>query len=473
MAHRMEVHNIQCWKNAAVGLTGFLLNDKRLIEHAMNDPVSGMNRQLKEGVTLEGLWWERTPSYHFYAITPIIYLAESALRNNYSVDLQAIKRLFDGPLTLSNSFLTLPAFNDSNPANLEESADLYVWAYAHFKDNSYLKIISGKGPKSMFALSHKNEGGQVYKDPPEKSVNMPDTKFAVLTKGSHKNAAWLAFKYDMNTGGWHSQDDKLSFVLYKGLQEIAVDPGVERYGSILHKGWFLSTFAHNSLLVDEKQQSRSGGEMILFGSEKGVDFLVARCNGAYEAVELRRSIALLDSTKILVIDQFISKDNHIYDVAYHQQGIWDMLPKGETWAVPDKRGYKYLTDATIRKAKGNQILSTKLATGEKIIISPHVPSGASMQIISGFGVFRNNGKVPTLVFRQNGKEALFAWCISLDGKPVTIQSSSVKNAKGNSLPLSRACVISVKDDHGKKWTFYNNPDKIKLLDGGDDAFSVF
>ena len=472
IAHRMEVHNIQCWKNAAVGLAGFLLNDKRLIENAMNDPVAGFNRQLKEGITQEGLWWERSPSYHFYAITPLIYLAETALQNNYPVDMHLIKRLFDGPIAISTSFLTLPAFNDSNPDNLEGSADLYAWAYAHFKDESYLSILSKQVPSSVFSLIYRKGELPAYLNKPKKSINLPDTKFSILSRGQQENAAWLSLKYDVNTGGWHSQDDKLSFVLYKGSQEIAVDPGVERYGSILHKGWFLSTFAHNSLLVDEQQQSRAGGEMISFGSQKDVDFMVTRCKGAYEGVELRRSMAMLDSTKILVIDQFISNDTHVYDVSYHQQGEWQSLPKGQPWAVPDKRGYKYLTDVSIRNAKTNQTLTTKLASGEKIGISIHTPARETMQIISGMGIFRNNGKVPALVLRQYGKEALFVWCISLDGKPVMLKSSPLKNSEGTFMALSRGCVIDVKTDTGKKWRIYNNPDKVKLQGKTEEALRV-
>ncbi|MEJ7769294.1 MAG: alginate lyase family protein [Chitinophagaceae bacterium] len=472
MAHRMEVHNIQCWKNAAVGMTGFLLNDKRLIEHAMNDAAGGFNRQLKEGITSEGLWWERSPSYHFYAITPLIYLAETALQNNYPLDMQSIKRLFDGPITISTPFLTLPAFNDSNPANLEGNADLYTWAYARFKDDSYVNIISKQVPNSVFQLIYTKGKLPESKNIPKQSVNLKDTKFAILTRGAPQTGAWLSLKYDMNNGGWHSQDDKLSFVLYKGKQEIAIDPGVERYGSILHKGWFLSTFAHNSLLVDEEQQKRAGGEMIAFGTQSNVDFLVTRCNGAYDGVELRRSVAMLDSTKILVIDQFISDSLHTYDVPYHQHGEWLSVPKGERWIAPDKRGYKYLTNVSIRQAKSNQSLSTKLASGEKMEVSIHNPAGQTMQIISGMGLFRNNSKAPALVQRQTGKEALFVWCISIDGKPVSIQSSTLKSKDGIPLALSRGCSVTVSNDRGKKWTIHNNPDKVSLQNGSAEPFTV-
>src|SRR5262249_13802651 len=37
LAHRMGIHNIQNWKNSAVGLTGFLLGDESLTRAAIDD----------------------------------------------------------------------------------------------------------------------------------------------------------------------------------------------------------------------------------------------------------------------------------------------------------------------------------------------------------------------------------------------------------------------------------------------------
>ena len=34
--HKMGVHNIQCWKNSAVGLVGLLLDDPELVADAVS-----------------------------------------------------------------------------------------------------------------------------------------------------------------------------------------------------------------------------------------------------------------------------------------------------------------------------------------------------------------------------------------------------------------------------------------------------
>jgi hypothetical protein len=41
LPHHLSIHNIQCWKNSAVGLTGLLLGDASLIQAAIDDPDRG------------------------------------------------------------------------------------------------------------------------------------------------------------------------------------------------------------------------------------------------------------------------------------------------------------------------------------------------------------------------------------------------------------------------------------------------
>ena len=48
------IHNIQCRRNSAIGLVGFLLGDERLISIAIDDPANGFRKQLEKGVLDDG-----------------------------------------------------------------------------------------------------------------------------------------------------------------------------------------------------------------------------------------------------------------------------------------------------------------------------------------------------------------------------------------------------------------------------------
>ena len=71
----MGIHNIQNWKNSAVGLTGFLLGDRALINAAIDDPDRGYRMQMSKGVQGDGVWHEGAWGYHFYTISAVWPLA--------------------------------------------------------------------------------------------------------------------------------------------------------------------------------------------------------------------------------------------------------------------------------------------------------------------------------------------------------------------------------------------------------------
>ena len=70
--------NWQSWHNAAIGAVGFALNDRALIDRALDDPKNGFRFQMRESVMPDGAWYEGAWGYHFFALDPHLYLAEAA-----------------------------------------------------------------------------------------------------------------------------------------------------------------------------------------------------------------------------------------------------------------------------------------------------------------------------------------------------------------------------------------------------------
>ena len=114
LPHEMKVHNIQCWKNSAVGLVGFLLGDEELIWQAIDHPERGYHKQMADGVTPNGQWWEGAWGYHFYTLSALWPLVEAGRNCGVNLYGDALNRMFDGPLTFTMPHLHLPAFNDSH-----------------------------------------------------------------------------------------------------------------------------------------------------------------------------------------------------------------------------------------------------------------------------------------------------------------------------------------------------------------------
>ena len=68
-----EVHNIECWHHAALAAVGTAIGDDALVDEAI-DGAFGFWRLLRDGLA-DGLWWECSSSYHFYAAHALTTLA--------------------------------------------------------------------------------------------------------------------------------------------------------------------------------------------------------------------------------------------------------------------------------------------------------------------------------------------------------------------------------------------------------------
>ncbi|MDA0709168.1 MAG: alginate lyase family protein [bacterium] len=141
LPHEMKVHNIQCWKNSAVGLVGFLMGDEELISQAIDHPERGYHKQMADGVTPDGQWWEGAWGYHFYTLSALWPLTEAARNCGVNLYQDALNRMFDGPIRFAMPHMHLPAFNDSHEVDLSERASLYEIAQARYGSPDYAELL--------------------------------------------------------------------------------------------------------------------------------------------------------------------------------------------------------------------------------------------------------------------------------------------------------------------------------------------
>lgn len=413
--HKMPIHNIQCWKNSAVGLVGLLLNDVDLVADAVNGPV-GFKKQMEKGISADGQWYEGAWGYHFYTMNASLPLAEAGARCGLGLyeykapNGRSFKDLFDGPLNFAMPNLLLPAFNDSGTVNVAPQQGLYETAFARYNDARYSEVLRFGKRDTLEALLL---GAKPLPEAPaESSVakNYPATGYSVLRNAPGVDATWLCMKYGPHGGG-HGHPDKLNFVLYSRGQILGVDPGTANYGVPIQNEWFKSTLAHNTLTVDETNQKPAEGKSMAFLSRPGVSAALAEAGDIYEGVTYRRAVALLGDDTVLVLDIAKSDKEHTYDFAYHNAGTWVVPLEGTPVTLPAKPGYQHFQGAT----KVTELPLVQVTDKLKISILP-----ASMpvaEIIAGTGVGKNStDRVPMAVQRVRGKEAAVAWLISLNPK---------------------------------------------------------
>ncbi|MDA1191252.1 MAG: heparinase II/III family protein [Candidatus Poribacteria bacterium] len=413
LPHKMGVHNIQCWKNSAVGLVGLLLGHASLIYEAIGNPDRGYYKQMEDGVSPDGAWWEGAWSYHFYTMSSLWALTEAA--TNCGIDLygDAFIGMFDAPLQFASPTRTLPPFNDSGEVRLTGGqTSLYELAYARYGDPRYASLLNESDRNNDYALWF---GANELPDTSALAVtsaNFPTSGYAMLAKGRGEGATWLCLKYGPHGGG-HGHPDKLNFVLYAKGAPILIDSGTARYGLPIQGGWYKTTLAHNTLVVDGVSQKAATGKLIAFDGDSETPYVTADAGDIYDSVRFMRTVALVSEDLVLVIDRVESDEPRAFDLATHFRGEWASLPDGGGWSPPDEAGYRYIEDGTSRLVRGTTF--TVKVTDALNIATTFADTG-SATLITGTGVGDNQAdRVPMTLIRRDGTNAAFVWAVALDG----------------------------------------------------------
>ncbi len=423
--HKMGIHNIQCWKNSAVGLVGLLLGDAELVSNAIRGD-SGFENQMAKGINLDGQWYEGAWGYHFYTMNAVIPLTEAGERCGLGLyafqrDGRSFKLLFDGPLNLAMPNRVLPNYSDSGFVNVVGQASLYEVALRRYGDPRYAGLIAQTKGDSLEALL---VGTRPLPSAPAGgggTANYTAAGYAVLQSGDGLDATWACLKYGPHGGG-HGHPDKLNVILYTQQKVLGIDPGTGKYGVPLHAGWQQASLAHNTLTVDEVNQTPTTGRCLAFVKEAGWSGVLADAGPVYTNLTYRRAAALVGPNLLIMLDMVKADKTRTYDLAWHEGGKWSTAPTGEALTMPDKPGYRYL-DGMVKLAG-----AAPLTDLDGLKAGLAVASAQPGETWAGTGPGTTaDVRVPCLLRRVKGEEAQVAWAIALDGQ---VPQVSVKPIDG-------------------------------------------
>jgi hypothetical protein len=338
----MGASNWQSWHNGAIGAVGFALGDSGLINAAI-DGKSGFRFQMRNSVLPEGFWFEGAWSYHFYALDPLLSLAEMASRAG--IDLysqQPLHDMFSAPLQLALPNGHLPAFNDSGEVNLYGDDKYYENAWARYGETAFAALL-GHNTRGLNALLW---GAAEF--PKADIANSGSRSFPVsgyTTLRAPGNDHTIILKYGPHGGG-HGHYDKLNFVSFFNGATMAIDPGTQSYAAPTHATWDQLTIAHNTVTVDQMTQLQATGALVWDDLNHDLYRAVRASAGpAYKQASLTRTIVL---TNEYALDLFeaASTDGkeHQFDWTYHNAGRVMSVPGATAYSqFPQTNGYQHLT----------------------------------------------------------------------------------------------------------------------------------
>jgi hypothetical protein len=393
--------NIQCWKDTAIACIGFALNDRDLVAEALDHPVRGFRVLMDRFVLPGGLWYEASLGYHHYTLSALWPLLEAARHNG--IDLYAnehYRSLFEAPIALAFPDGTVPGFNDNPGPPLSQWALLYEIPYARWKREEHGRVISLAKRNSLQALLYGAETIPVGSPIGKRSVLLREAGYGML----RSPAVSVAARFGIHGSG-HGHPDKLNILTYGAGKMFGVDPGSIGYGVPLFFEWYKATISHNTVSVDQQEQSVADAK-VSYWSSTDEETVLDGLAEVYPGVAFHRHLRLHGNS---LQDRFEchSQANHIYDWVFHAQGVLkvslDLHPRSEPIAV--ENGYQHIKAVTEGRTDGDW---TARWENQGVVLTLQVTGVPGTEIFCGKGPGPNAGDdVALVLIRRRAANTIF------------------------------------------------------------------
>jgi len=498
------IHNHATWACAGVGMTGYVLRDRDMVERALKGSdksgKSGFLRQIDELFSPDGYYTEG-PYYQRYALQPFVVFAQAIEANDPArgifkyrdgVLLKAISSTIQ--LTYDGYFFPL---NDALPDKSLKTDELYqavAIGYAQTRDPGFLAVAAWQKhttltPEGLMVARDLAAGkarpfpytSALFRDGP----NGEQGGLAVMRSSAADDAAVLVAK-NSAMGMGHGHFDKLAWIFYDNGNAIVTDYGAARFLNIESKdggrylkeneSWAKQTVAHNTLVVNET--SAFGGQwkvgqtlaprQLYFSGDQPTKVSTAEMAGAWPGVTFRRTMVMVpvDGLKQpLIVDLLhVTGDKPAtYDLPLHYLGqIMDVgFPVksnvGERPVLGKAGGYQHIwVDATSTPVADNATLTW--LNGDRFYTYRLLPPEGAEVILGESGANDprfNLRREPMLIERVTGaREATFVSLLEPHGAyDASAETTTGSNSKIAALSRQRngdadIVTIMLKDGRG-------------------------
>ncbi|MBD1391067.1 alginate lyase family protein [Neiella sp. HB171785] len=355
-----KVHNHGTWATAAVGMTGYVLNEPEWVEKALYDldksGKGGFLRQMQDLFSPQG-YYSEGPYYQRYALMPFVTFAKAIETNEperkiFEYRNGLLLKAIDTTIQLSYNKLFFP-LNDAIKSKGIDTIELIngvAIKYGLTGDPQLLSIaklqdqilLTGDGLKVAQGIEQGlaqpyDFQTKVYGD----SASGDKGALVILRQQAAGADQAVVFKAT-GQGMGHGHFDKLNWQFYDAGSEIVSDYGAARFLNVEAKfgGRYLpendsyakQTVAHNTLVVDEtshydgnwRESEKHYPELLFFADDDQVAVTSAKVDSAYQDVSFKRTMALLKlaDERSLVIDivDAEAKNKHQFDLPVNYQG---------------------------------------------------------------------------------------------------------------------------------------------------------
>lgn len=339
-----KMHNHGTWATASVGMIGYVMGDKNLVDMALygskKDGKTGFIKQLDALFSPDGYFTEG-PYYQRYAIWPFMTFAQVVQNQQPEVNIFGYR---DGVLLKAVDVLIKSAYNgeifylnDALTKTYKTQEIVYAVDIAYKNNSSNKQLLDIARQQESFIVSDAGitTAKAVYKEKIKPYVfsstflrdgtDGNEGGIAIIRTGKQDKQTLLTFKATSH-GLSHGHYDKLSISFYDNGNNILPDYGAVRFLNIEPKygghytkenyTWGMQTIAHNTVTVNERSHfdayikvSSDFHSDIEFCDYSNPDLQVVSGveRNAYKGVEMRRTTAMFKNPHFeypIIIDIF-------------------------------------------------------------------------------------------------------------------------------------------------------------------------
>ena len=418
-----KIHNHGTWATAAVGMTGYVIDEPTYVEKALlgldGSGTGGFLRQLDELFSPDG-YYNEGPYYQRYALMPFVLFGQAIEANEPERDIferrdGILQKAILSTIHQNYSGLFFPindAIKDKGIATQELLYGVAI-AYDLTGDPALLSVAAEQGrvvpTATGRALAADLAAGKA--EPfPYASMRLRDgadgTQGALdVLRASDDPQGFAAVVKNTSQGLGHGHFDKMGLLVYDRGEEILRDYGAARFLNIEAKygGHYLpennayakQTIAHNALVVDgtshfggvTAEGNKHAPRLGAFVTGSDLSATSATIDTAYPGVQMTRSVALLDHDALeapVLIDVMRASGNadHDFDLPFHYNGQLIEtnyeIESATTSRAPlgDAEGYQYLWKVGEAELP-NALAQTTILLGDRFYsFTSAVPDGS-------------------------------------------------------------------------------------------------